>query len=314
MKRTWVFLSLLSTLGWISPAWAGTKAPEDFFSLVQGTVKVAGGGGSVRRVAKGDGVYPGESIQVGAKSQAQVTLFDGSTLDLSANSKLTLNQLQQPSQKDKVISLKLALGKVFAQVRKLFSSKSSFEIEAGGVVCGVRGTAFSMDFNPQTKSLDLNVLEGKVSAFSEGNTLFFTAGQSGHFLNGQFTGNGGSNNTGAKTGGKGNAGGGTSNSSNGNNNSNGNNSSSNNSGGNSNGSGGSGAGSTENNGGTNPETGGNSNNPNPGTTTEVSPASSLEDLNTQFTSGILINGENNLNQSQQSIQIHIIVPPGEAVP
>jgi hypothetical protein len=314
---------LLSTGGWMSPGWADTKSSENQFSLVQGTVKVASGGGTTRKVAKGDGVFPGETVQVGSKSQAQVTLFDGSTLDLSADSKITLSKLQQPSSNDKVISMKLALGKVFAQVKKLFSAKSSFEIEAGGVVCGVRGTAFTLNFDGKNK-LDLEVLEGKVSTTSGGNTLFFGAGQHCHFVNGQATGNGGSsNNNGGKNGGKGGTTGG--NGTGGNNsgtNSNGGNSGSNSNSG-SNNNGGNGTGSNENPGGTNgegnnnPETGNPNagNNPNPGNPSPgLDPNTCLGDLNNTFTSGILINGDNNLGSAQQTVNIHLVVPGREAVP
>lgn len=316
-----LLLLFISTLGWVSPGWGDAKNPESHFSLVQGSVKVVSGGGTVRKVAVGDTVYPGETVQVGSKSQAQVTLFDSSTLDLSADTKITLSKLQQPSSNDKVISMKLALGRVFAQVKKLFSAKSTFEIEAGGVVCGVRGTAFSMDFDPKSNKLDLNVFNGKVSATNGGNTLFFGAGQHCHFLNGQATGTGGgSNNNGTKNSGKGGTNGGNSNGTGGNNsgsNSNGGTSSSNSNGGN-------GTGSNENNGGTN----GNGNNtqegsnsaagnnpPNPGNPSPgLDTNTCLGDLNNQFTQGILINGDNNLSSAQQTVNIHLVVPAREAVP
>jgi hypothetical protein len=50
------------------------------------------------------------------------------------------------------------------------------------------------------------------------------------------------------------------------------------------------------------------------TTTVLEPNTCLGDLNNQFLGGILINGDNNLNAAQQSVKIHLVVPPGEAVP
>ena len=214
MNKIRIFLlltALVSALGAASGVWGDTQPSESTFSQVKGKVKVLNGGGSSRPVTVGDKAYPGETIQVGGKAQAQIVLFDGSTLDLSSNSKLTLAALKQPSATEKIISLKLALGKVFAQVRKLMTAKSSFEIEAGGVVCGVRGTAFSVGYNPDTQKMDLDVQEGHVAAMGGGVTLLFGAGQQGHFTDGHFTGgNVGSSNPNGKPGGKGGSGGGNS--------------------------------------------------------------------------------------------------------
>ena len=223
IRISFLLTALVSALGAVPSAWGDTQPADTHFSLVKGKVKVVSGGGISRRVTVGDKAYPGETIQVAAQAQAQIVLFDGSTLDLSSNSKVTLGTLQQPSTTEKIISLKLALGKVFAQVRKLMTAKSSFEIEAGGVVCGVRGTAFSMDYNPDTNKMDLDVQEGKVAAMGAGVTLLFGAGQQGHFTDGHFTGgNVGSNNPNGKSGGKGGQTGGNSNGNGGNNSSSGN--------------------------------------------------------------------------------------------
>src|SRR5580658_4788734 len=170
MKKARI-LSLLLLLPALGSA-AGTPTPgtsaggkeEAVFSSITGKVKVLKADGKTRKAAAGRTVLPGDTIQVGPDSHATVSLPDGSSLDLDADSRLTISSLSQPSPKDKSFLFKLAVGKLFAQVRKLMSSKSSFEVEAGGVVCGVRGTYFSMLFNPDTKNLDLNVFEGKVGA------------------------------------------------------------------------------------------------------------------------------------------------------
>lgn len=186
------------------------------------------------------------------------------------------------------------------------------------MVCGVRGTHFSMLFNPDTKALDLNVFEGVVGAASGGTTQLFSHGQGGHFLNGHWDGkfaNAGSPSKGesGNNGGKGSSGGSSGNGS-GSNSNNGNNSGNN---GGSNGNSGTDNGEDTSNGGsTNNPTSGSGNSPaNPeGGSQGLQTNSCLGDLNNQFVTGILINGDNNLNASQQSVKIHIVVPPGEAVP
>jgi hypothetical protein len=71
-------------------------------------------------------------------------------------------------------------------VNKLFSSRSSFEIEAGGVVCGVRGTKYSVFYDPSTGKVDVAVTEGTVWSTADGHTQEFHGGQGGSYLNGIF--------------------------------------------------------------------------------------------------------------------------------
>jgi hypothetical protein len=73
---------------------------------------------------------------------------------------VTVDALSRKGSKGFLSRLKLSFGKVLSQVEKLASSHSSFEVEAGGVVCGVRGTAFevSADGDQVTDS----TFEGKV--------------------------------------------------------------------------------------------------------------------------------------------------------
>jgi hypothetical protein len=46
----------------------------------------------------------------------------------------------------------------------------------------------------------------------------------------------------------------------------------------------------------------------------LDPGAALGDLNNQFTTGVLVNGDNNLNTAQQTLTIHLVVPGGEAIP
>ena len=114
------------------------------FSSATGQIMVRAMGGKARQIHKQDKAYSGETIQVGARSEAVILMADGSSLDLMANSRMTLAVLKQSSAEEKNFLFKLGLGKVVALVTKLMTAHSSFEIEAGGVICGVRGTEFSM--------------------------------------------------------------------------------------------------------------------------------------------------------------------------
>lgn len=313
----WVLLSLalFFLAGSLVSVWADPKE-EATLSWTRGKVRVLNTKGKTRRNKKDQPILPGETIQVGAKGGAEVALPDGSTLTLSPNSHLTITSLKQPSLKDKMFSFKLAIGKVFAQVRKLTSAQSVFEIEAGGVVCGVRGTEFAVGYDPGTNHLDLDVFGGAVGVAAGGVTQVFSSGQSGNFVDGKWdgkvnpapppppkepppaTGTGSNGSGGNGAGNNGTPSNGTPNNGTSNNGTPDNGTPSN----------GTPSNGTPSNG--TPDNG----TPNNGTISNgngipsVGGTGSLGDLNNQFQNGVLVNSDNNLNSAQQTIHIHLVLP------
>jgi hypothetical protein len=163
-----------------------SKLNQGIFTSVNGKVQIKSKSGNKTREAKKDStVLEGERITTGKDSSAVLRLFDGSELKVSSKTEFWLSKLQTPSVKDKVLKFKLAFGQLAAKVKKLASSKSSFEIEAGGVVCGVRGTEYTYSYDPVTNKVTVKVLEGTVFMNSGGQTYLFTAGQTIEFNNGQ---------------------------------------------------------------------------------------------------------------------------------
>ncbi len=163
-----------------------TTPNQGMFTAVNGKVQVKAKKGKKTRSAKKDTtVIEGEQIKTDSNSSATLRLFEGSELQISPNTQFALSKLQQPTLQDKVIRFKLLVGKLFAKVKKLATSKSSFEIEAGGVVCGVRGTQYSYSYDPVTNQVTVHVDEGTVYLNSNGHTYIFTAGQTGTFDNGK---------------------------------------------------------------------------------------------------------------------------------
>jgi hypothetical protein len=117
-----------------------------------------------------------------------------------------MSTIQKLPGQDKVLHFKLLVGKLMATVEKLASSQSSFEVEAGGVVCGVRGTEYSMQYDPATNKVNVQVLEGTVWVQAGNNNYTYGAGQGGSFTNGNpdqghNDNNGGTNNGGQSKGG-----------------------------------------------------------------------------------------------------------------
>ncbi len=136
----------------------------------------------------GDDVTEQETIKTDVSSTTVLRFFDGSQLNISASTQLQLSSLKQLQGNDKVLRFKLLWGDLIAKVTKLASSNSSFEIEGGGVVCGVRGTEFHPHYDPSHHLFTVDVLDGTVWVLSGGKTSVFHAGESGRFMDDQWTG------------------------------------------------------------------------------------------------------------------------------
>jgi hypothetical protein len=206
-------MMLFTLIGLVTaPIFASAQSTpnQGVFTSVDGKVKVKTKKGHKTKTAKKDlTVFEGDRVITSENSKATIRLFDGSSLDVAPKTEFVLSKLQKPDAQDKVIKFKLIVGELLAAVEKLTTSKSSFEIEAGGVVCGVRGTKFSMNcdgkHNPQVQ---LHVFEGIVYTIDgKGNRFLFHPGPPIKFVNAQQSDNnkpnnppGGNNNNDKNTG------------------------------------------------------------------------------------------------------------------
>jgi hypothetical protein len=165
------------------------SAPKDILDSINGTVSLTGPGTQPARLAhKGEEITEGEKVHTGPGASATLLFFDGSRMVLRSNTALYISQVKSLPNQDKILRFKLALGNLLAKVTKLASSHSSFEIDAGGVVCGVRGTQYSMDFDPASEKLNLRVSEGSVYAQFHGTQTILNAGEELLFIKGSPSG------------------------------------------------------------------------------------------------------------------------------
>jgi hypothetical protein len=168
----------------VSSLFAATHSDlnQGIFTAVKGQVEVKTKKGHKAKTAEKDlTVFEGDRVITQDQSSATLRFFDGSTLDISPNTEFVLSKVQKPSDttQDKILQFKLIVGQLLAAVQKLTTSKSSFEIEAGGVVCGVRGTRFSLECvsGQHAPQVVLKVFEGTVYAIdTKGNKFFFHPG------------------------------------------------------------------------------------------------------------------------------------------
>jgi hypothetical protein len=112
---------------------------------IKGTGLIIPSGSTVpESAAEGESVETDDQLITKDDSEMTVALNDNTMIHIPADSRIKVVSLTPNSSQGFSSRIELLLGSVLSEVEKLSESKSSFEIEAGGVVCAVRGTAFEV--------------------------------------------------------------------------------------------------------------------------------------------------------------------------
>lgn len=175
--RAYIPLSLLQAAGeqvaWHPAAWAVVArragyGPTASLTVASGPVQVLRrGAGTPEAGAPGTELRPGDRLLTGPGARAEVTLDDGSLLQVGAGSSLEVGTLAVHADASRHVSFRLLLGRVVARVLKLVLGNSRFEIETPSGVAGVRGTAFLVEVDPRGRSL-VAVFSGAVQVSGTG--------------------------------------------------------------------------------------------------------------------------------------------------
>jgi hypothetical protein len=122
---------------------------------IRGTVQIVPAGKTEpEAVEEEEVVEGGDEIITKADSEVSLTLNDNTTIHVSANTDIKIEKLKPNETKGFFSRMKLLAGKILSEVEKLSDSKSEFEIEAGGVLCGIRGTAFEVKIQDDEVTTD----------------------------------------------------------------------------------------------------------------------------------------------------------------
>jgi len=183
MKKTLLLYALLLLTGAFLPSRAAETGAK--ISSLSGPVSLKPAQADWRPAREGRNLEPGDTVATGDNASAVVTTLDGSTLTLSAHSQITLVAHQKPAGGSILFRARLALGEVLCRVRKLVGSRSRFELKAGGVVCGVRGTKFSLSYDPPHDLAVLKVLDGTVWSDLKGQLKTHGKGEAVEFHDGK---------------------------------------------------------------------------------------------------------------------------------
>jgi hypothetical protein len=123
----------------------GGQAPQYTLEEISGDVIVIPSGENQWKTAEeGDSVRTGDEVRVGPAGEAVLFLNEDTVIHLSEDTSLKVDRLVSNDSDGFLNRLKLLAGRVISEVKNLSKTRSSFEVESGGVICGVRGTAFEV--------------------------------------------------------------------------------------------------------------------------------------------------------------------------
>lgn len=147
---------------------------------VTGTVMIQSAGAASPDPAVEDQTLgAGDEIITQAGAEATLTLNETTLFHISEDSDVKVDQLVRNDTGGFASRLALAAGKVYCEVEKLAQSNSTFEVESGGVVCGVRGTSFEVD--KTDTDLQASTYEGVVAVQKDNDSQAVGAGEHGSY-------------------------------------------------------------------------------------------------------------------------------------
>jgi len=119
-----------------------------------------------RSLRVGSLLSPEEEIRTGDRSRIEIRLPDRSIMRFDQRSTFRLRSIffnvQEGSREVKV---EVPVGKAWANVRKAFGPKRTFEVASANAVAGVRDTIWRMNADPDRSTL-IRVYEGTVEVYS----------------------------------------------------------------------------------------------------------------------------------------------------
>ena len=135
-------------------------------------------------------ICAGDSVTAGKEARAKIVMVDGNELNISPETKMTIEGYEfQPEQEKKKVLLNVLFGKVRANVKQKYddqskdSASNSFQVKTKSAVAGVRGTDFLTSYAPTTGKSEVVTFSGKVDVGQVGpggtliNAVSVTAGQ-----------------------------------------------------------------------------------------------------------------------------------------
>lgn len=159
-------VAMLMTLWCFSFASTAEKpaaSTEAVVTMMEGTAHVFTGRAAVGlQIKKGDQLKRGQEIRVGTNSKMEIRFPDGTVMRLAEKSRLFMDEVHYDRKtENKNVKVNLAVGKLWANVKKLVTPDSTVEVRTSNAVAGVRGTVYRVNVE-EDKSALVKVYDGSV--------------------------------------------------------------------------------------------------------------------------------------------------------
>jgi hypothetical protein len=157
-------------------------------SIVSGEVMVMKAGTNTwSEVSPGTALRPGDRIKTGPGSNAVITFFEGSTIELAADTEVDVAELGIAEMTGSTaIKLRQQIGKTTSRVKKLVDPASHYEIETPDGAAVVRGSVGDVLVTEGNSTTIIN-RQGQWSAIFDGREISIPQGYQITFVHGQLT-------------------------------------------------------------------------------------------------------------------------------
>ncbi len=120
-------------------------------------------------------LQPGDTIKAGGNSRAEITFFEGSTIELEPSAQISVSEIGISDTGSTTIRLAQQLGKTISRVKKLVDADSRYEIETPAAIAAVRGSTMVVTVDSTGKTVVANesgdirvIVDGKDYIIHEG--------------------------------------------------------------------------------------------------------------------------------------------------
>jgi hypothetical protein len=175
-KIVFLVIATLLVIGSVLPGCAPSTLT--ILSITEGNVSVmkAGTAGWIEAEV-GMSLGVGDSIKTGDDSSAEITFFDGSTIELQAGTEIEIASLDISADTGSTtITLEQTIGNTISRVTKLLDPASRYEVETPTGVVAVRGSVMQVYVIEDGTTWIIN-LEGDIWAVGEGVELQIPEGR-----------------------------------------------------------------------------------------------------------------------------------------
>ena len=183
-----IALTILVALALVGCGEGGSPCPSTLtiLSITEGDVSVMNAGTDDWIEAEVEmELEVGDTIKTGNNSGADITFFDGSTMELEASTEIEIISLDLACDTGvTTITLEQTIGTTISRVTKLLDPASGYEVETPTGVAGVRGSILIVTVGGNGTTLITNE-EGNIYAIGQGVELQIPEGRTGIIVSGQ---------------------------------------------------------------------------------------------------------------------------------